>query len=61
MTNHASFSQFPEYTMHTIVDKANIWQPQMLGLDPAVFYALVIGAAVLIGVVLAFLIVRRKK
>jgi hypothetical protein len=33
----------------------------MLGLDPAVFYALVIGAAVLIGVVLAFLIVRRKK
>ena len=54
-------SQFPEYTMNTIVDKTNMWQPQLLGLDPTVFYALVIGATVLIVVVLAFLIVRRKK
>jgi hypothetical protein len=54
-------SQFPEYTMNTIVDKTNIWQPQLLGLDPTVFYALVIGVPVLIVVVLAFFIVRRKK
>jgi len=54
-------SQFPEYTMNTIVDKTNIWQPQLLGLDPTVFYALVIGASVLIVVVLAFLIAGKKK
>ena len=54
-------SQFPEYTMNSIVDKTNIWQPQPVGLDPTVFYALAIGATVLIAVVLAFLIVRRKK
>jgi hypothetical protein len=54
-------SKFPDYTMNTLVDQTNMWQPQLLGLDPTVFYALVIGAIVLIVVVLAFLIVRRKK
>ncbi len=54
-------SQLPKYTMNTIVDKTNIWQSQLLGLDPAVFYASVIGAVVLVVVVLAFLIVKRKK
>ena len=54
-------SQFPEYTMNSIVDKTNMWQSQLFGLDPTVFYVLVIGATVLIVVVLAFLIVRRKK
>ncbi len=53
-------SQFPEYTMNTIVDRTNIWQPQLLGVDPAVFYTLLIGIAVLIAVLLA-LIVRRRK
>ncbi|MBN1357908.1 hypothetical protein JW988_03975 [Candidatus Bathyarchaeota archaeon] len=53
-------SQFPEYTMNTIVDRTNIWQPQLLGLDPAVFYTLLIGVAVIITVLLA-LIVRRRK
>ncbi len=54
-------SQFPEYTMNTIVDKTNIWQSQLFGLDPAVFYALVVGVAVLIVVVVAVLVFRRKK
>ena len=54
-------SQFPEYTMNSIVDKTNIWQPQLFGLDPALFYALVSGLALLVGVVVAFLIFRRKK
>ena len=54
-------SQFPEYTMNSIVDKTNIWQPQLFGLDPALFYALGSGLALLVGVVVAFLIFRRKK
>ena len=55
------YSQFPEYTMNTIVDKTNMWQPQLMGLDSTVFYALVIGATVLIVALLAFFIVKRKK
>jgi hypothetical protein len=54
-------SQYPEYTMHSVVDQTNLWQPQMLGLDPIVFYAVVIGAVALIVIVLAVFIVRRKK
>ena len=53
-------SSLPWYTMNTIVTKTNIWQPQVFGLDPPVFYALVIGAIVLI-IVLMILIVKRKK
>jgi hypothetical protein len=54
-------SSLPWYTMNTIVTKTNIWQPQLFGLDPHVFYALVVGTVMLIVVVLTFLIVRRKK
>ena len=54
-------SQYPEYTMHSVVDKTNLWQPQTLGLDPTVFYAVVIGAVALIVIVLVVFVVRRKK
>jgi hypothetical protein len=53
--------QSPEYTMNTAVDKTNIWQPQILGLNPTVFYVTIIGATVLIVVALAVVITRRKK
>jgi hypothetical protein len=53
-------STFPDYTISTIADKTNMWQPKLFGLDPTVFYAFV-GATVLIVIGLAFLIVRRKK
>ena len=53
-------SQFPEYTMKTIVDRTNIWEPQLLGLDPNVIYAIAIGAAALIVVAITFLIFKKK-
>jgi len=53
-------SSYPNYTMHTKADKTNMWQAQIFGLDPTVFYALVI-AAVAILVVIAFFVIRRKK
>jgi hypothetical protein len=53
--------QSPEYTMNTAVDKTNIWQSQILGLNPTVFYVTIIGATVLIVVALAVVITRRKK
>jgi hypothetical protein len=54
-------SAFTNYTMNTKVDKTNMWQPQILGLDPTVFYAVVVGAAVVITAVIALIAVRRKK
>ena len=54
-------SAFTNYTMNTKVDKTNMWQPQILGLDPTVFYAVVVGAAVVIAAVIALIAVRRKK
>jgi len=44
-----------------MVDKTNMWQPQILGLDPTVFYAVVIGAAVAIVAVIALILMRRKR
>jgi hypothetical protein len=54
-------SEFPDYTIHSIADKTNMWQPQILGLEPTVFYALLILAATAIVAVIAFFAVRRKK
>jgi len=54
-------SQLPDYTMNTIVDKTNMWQPQILGLDTIVFYFLVFVAAVAIGSTMTFIIMRKKK
>lgn len=54
-------SEFPDYTIHSIVYKTNTWQPQILGLDPAVFYSLLIIAATIVVGIIAFFAVRRKK
>lgn len=54
-------SEFPDYTIHSMLEKTNMWQPQILGLDPVVFYVLLILVAILILAALAFLALRRKK
>jgi hypothetical protein len=54
-------SEFPDYTIHSRADKTNMWQPQIFGLEPTVFYALLILAATAIVAVIALLVVRRKK
>ncbi len=54
-------SEFPDYAIHSIVGKTNMWQPQIFGLEPKVFYALLILAATAIVVIIAFFAVRRKK
>jgi hypothetical protein len=56
----AGNSSFTDFTMNTKVDKTNMWQAQVFGLESVVFYALVI-AAVVILVVIAFFFIRRKK
>jgi hypothetical protein len=54
-------SELPDYTIHSIADKTNMWQPQIFGLEPTVFYVLLILSATVIVVVIAFFAVRRKK
>jgi hypothetical protein len=49
-------SSFPDFTMHTKVDKTNMWQSQMFGLDPTVFYALVIAVVAILAVIVFFVI-----
>ena len=51
------------YTLASKADKTNMWQPQILGLNPTLFYALATMAAVILVVValLAFFVIRRKK
>jgi hypothetical protein len=54
-------SMFPDYTIHSIADKTNMWQPQFFGLEPMVFYALLIVAAAGIVAVAALFVLRRRK
>jgi len=54
-------SEFPDYTIHSVAEKTNIWQPQILGLEPTAFYAVLLIAATVIIAVTAFLALRRKK
>ena len=53
-------SSFTDFTMSTKVDKTNMWQAQIFGLESTVFYALVI-VAVAILVAIVFFVIRRKK
>jgi hypothetical protein len=55
-------STFPNYTLHSIADKTNMWQPQIFGLEPTVFYALItVAATVIVVVVIALFVWSRRK
>ncbi len=51
------------YTVNAVAYATNLWNPQILGLDPNVFYLIVVAVVVLviIAAVLVVLSVRRKK
>jgi hypothetical protein len=53
-------SSFTDYTLNTKADKTNMWQFKIFGLDPVVFYAVVIVAVTMLAVI-AFFVLRRKK
>jgi hypothetical protein len=53
-------SSFTDYTLNTKADKTNMWQAQIFGLNPAIFYAVVIAAIAMLAVI-AFFVIRRKK
>jgi hypothetical protein len=54
-------STFTDFSMHTIVDKTNMWQPQILGLPPIIFYALTIVAVIGLATIIVAIYRRRRK
>jgi hypothetical protein len=56
----AATSNEPEYTMSTKTSGTNIWEPQILGLDLTVFYALIIAIVIVVVAIVAILVWRRK-
>jgi hypothetical protein len=54
-------STYTDYAITTIINRTNMWQPQLFGLDPAVFYALVAGAAIVLVAAVTILIISRRK
>jgi hypothetical protein len=58
-----SISTEPNFNLTVTVSKTNLWEPQLFGLNPVVFYAIVIVvvAIIAIAVLIAILVSRRKK
>jgi hypothetical protein len=54
-------SAFTDFSMHTIVDKTNIWQPEILDLYLTVFYAVTIGAVIVIAIIIVVIFRHRRK
>jgi len=57
----AATSTYPTYTMYTTTSQTNIWQPQILGLNQEIFYAIIaIVITILVAFFLSFLFWHRK-
>jgi len=54
-------SEFSEYSIHSSIDKTNMWEPEILGLQPVVFYGLILIVAVAALALAAFFVLRRKE
>ena len=53
-------SQTPEYSIHTIVDKTNMWQPSE-GLDLTVFYLVTVLVLIIVATIIVVAMWYRKK
>ena len=49
-------SVYPDFTLTTVMNKTSLWQPQILGIDADVFYALVAVVVVIIVLIVLFAI-----
>jgi hypothetical protein len=54
-------SQFPEYSIHSIANRTNIWEPQILGLSATIFYLAIVIIGIMILLVAVVLALRKKK
>jgi len=54
-------SEFSEYSIHSSIDKTNMWEPEILGLQPVVFYGLILITAAAALTLAAFFVLRGKE
>jgi len=54
-------SSYEGYTLTTIASKTNLWEPQIFGLDSAVFYGLVIVIVVVIAALVVFAVYKKSR
>ncbi len=59
---HSYYPQY-NYTIDTIVDKTNMWRPQILGLEPLVFYGVAAAtiAVAALAIIVGIFVWRRRK
>jgi hypothetical protein len=53
-------SEYPNFTLTTVMNKTDLWHPQILGIDAPVFYAFGIAVGLVI-LVIAVLVIRQKR
>lgn len=56
---HSSYPDY-NYTIDTIVEKTNMWQPQIFGLEPTIFYSITIIAISIITIITGLVFWRRR-
>ncbi len=54
-------SQFPEYSIHSIANRTNIWEPQILGLPSTIFYLTLAILGIVVVLVVTSRVLRKKK
>ena len=54
-------SEFSDYSIHSSIDKTNMWEPKILGLQAVVFYGLILIIIVAALAPAAFFVLRRKE
>jgi hypothetical protein len=57
---HSSYPDY-NYTIDTIMEKTNMWQSQILGLEPIVFYSITIAAISVAAIISGLVFWRRRK
>jgi len=55
-----SIDTFPGFSINATATKTNMWSPQILGLEPKIFWALIITVASVIIVIAITLVLRRR-
>ena len=56
-----SIDTLPDYTINATAIRTNMWNPQILGLDQTIFYAIVVVVVAVIPVVIAVVFILRRR
>lgn len=56
-----SSDELPDYTINVVAYSTNMWSPQIIGLDPTIFYAIVLVVVAAVAATVVLVIVWRRK